>query len=149
MNQTPVSAQQYPGDAQRSLITLALVLATILTTVASTIANTVLPQIRAGTGASPTEISWVLTSFILAGVVVTPTIGWLEHRFGRRNLLLVALTGFTLASAACGFATNIYQMVLFRVLQGALGAMFIPVSQAVLLDINPPEKHGQAMAVWG
>jgi len=149
VTQKGASTSPYPSDAQRSLITLALILATILTTIASTIANTVLPQIRASTGASPVEISWVLTSFILAGVVVTPTIGWLEHRFGRRNLLLVSLTGFTLASAACGFATNIYQMVLFRILQGALGAMFIPVSQAVLLDINPPEKHGQAMSVWG
>lgn len=149
MTQTVASASQYPGDAQRTTITVALILATILTAVASTIANTVLPQIRASTGASQTEISWVLTSFILAGVVMTPAIGWLENRFGRRNLLLVSLTGFTLASAACGFATNIYQMVLFRALQGALGAMFVPMSQAILLDINPPEKHGQAMSVWG
>lgn len=149
MTQTVALAPQYPGEAQRTTITIALILATILTAVASTIANTVLPQIRASTGASQTEISWVLTSFILAGVVVTPAIGWLEQRFGRRNLLLFCLTGFTLASAACGFATNIYQMVLFRVLQGALGAMFVPMSQAILLDINPPEKHGQAMSVWG
>lgn len=149
VTQTAATASRYPSDAQRTTITVALILATILTTVASTIANTVLPQIRASTGASQTEISWVLTSFILAGVVMTPAIGWLEHRFGRRNLLLFSLTGFTLASAACGFATNIYQMVLFRVIQGALGAMFVPMSQAILLDINPPEKHGQAMSVWG
>jgi DHA2 family multidrug resistance protein len=149
VKQTVAIAQQYPGDAQRTVITVALILATILTSVASTIANTVLPQIRATTGASQTEISWVLTSFILAGVVMTPAIGWLEQRFGRRNVLLVSLAGFTLASAACGFVTNIYQLVLFRVLQGALGAMFIPMSQAILLDINPPDKHGQAMSVWG
>ncbi len=149
MTRSAAIAPRYPGDAQRTVITVALILATILTAVASTIANTVLPQIRASTGASQTEISWVLTSFILAGVVMTPAIGWLEQRFGRRTVLLVSLVGFTLASAACGFVTNIHQLVIFRALQGALGAMFIPMSQAILLDINPPEKHGQAMSIWG
>ena len=135
--------------AQRALITTALILATILSSVASTIANVVLPQIRASTGAAQDQVSWVLTSFILAGVLVTPAIGWLETRFGRRMVLLVAIVGYGVASVLCGFATDIYAMVAFRLMQGGFGAVFIPMSQAILLDINPPEKHGQAMSVWG
>lgn len=135
--------------AQRTLVTSAVILATVLSSIASTIANVVLPQIRASTGAAQDQVSWVLTSFILAGVLVTPTIGWLESRFGRRNLMLVAIVGYGAASILCGLATDIYAMVLFRLLQGAFGAIFIPMSQAILLDINPPSKHGQAMSIWG
>jgi DHA2 family multidrug resistance protein len=135
--------------AQRTLITSAVILATILSSIASTIANVVLPQIRASTGAAQDEVNWVLTSFILAGVLVTPAIGALEGRFGRRNLMLSAIVGYGVASLLCGLATNIYAMVGFRLLQGACGAIFIPLAQAILLDINPPEKHGQAMSVWG
>ncbi|HVY85145.1 MAG TPA: DHA2 family efflux MFS transporter permease subunit [Caulobacterales bacterium] len=135
--------------AQRTLITTALILATILSSVASTIANVVLPEIRASTGAAQDQVSWVLTSFILAGVLVTPAIGWLEGQVGRRTILLVAIVGYGIASSLCGLASDIYVLVLCRVVQGAFGAVFIPMSQAILLDINPPEKHGQAMSVWG
>lgn len=135
--------------AQRTLITTAVILATILSSVASTIANVVLPQIRASTGAAQDQVSWVLTAFILAGVLITPLIGALEGRFGRRNLMLAAIVGYGVASTLCGLASNIYAMVGFRVLQGAFGAIFIPVAQAILLDINPPHKHGQAMSIWG
>lgn len=137
------------GEAQRSAITFALILATVLSTVASTIANVVLPQIRASTGAAQDEISWVLTSFILAGAVVTSALGWLEQKFGRRFLLLVSIVGFTVTGVLCGLASGIVELVLFRLLQGAFGAVFIPMSQAILLDINPPHRHGQAMALWG
>lgn len=137
------------GEAQRNAITFALILATILSTVASTIANVVLPQIRASTGAAQDEITWVLTSFILAGAVVTPALGWLEQQFGRRRLLLVAIVGFTVSGMLCGIAGGIVELVLFRLMQGAFGAVFIPMSQAILLDINPPERHGRAMAIWG
>lgn len=135
--------------AQRTLITSAVILATILSSIASTIANVVLPQIRASTGAAQDQVSWVLTSFILAGVLITPLIGTLEGRFGRRTLMLGAIVGYGAASALCGLATNIYAMVAFRLMQGGFGAIFIPMAQAILLDINPPHKHGQAMSIWG
>jgi len=144
-----VSAESSIGDAQRGAITFALILATVLSTVASTIANVVLPQIRASTGAAQDEVSWVLTSFILAGAVVTPALGWLETKFGRRFLLLTSIVGFTVAGMLCGLASGIVELVLFRLLQGAFGAVFIPMSQAILLDINPAHRHGQAMALWG
>jgi DHA2 family multidrug resistance protein len=135
--------------AQRTLITAAVILATILSSIASTIANVILPQIRASTAAAQDQVSWVLTSYLLAGVLVTPAIGWLESRFGRRNLMLATIVGFGVASMLCGIASNIFAMVAFRVLQGGCGAIFIPMAQAILLDINPPHKHGQAMSIWG
>lgn len=140
---------EYPDPGRRALITVGLVLTTLMTAIDATIANTVLPQIRASVSASQDEILWVLTSFILASTVVTPAIGWLEVRFGRRHLLLFALVGFTAASALCGVANGIGEMVLYRVLQGATAAVFIPISQAILLDINPPEDHARAMSMWG
>src|SRR6201991_1622297 len=139
----------YPEPGRRALITAGLVLTTLMTAIDATIANTVLPQIRASVSASQDEILWVLTSFILAGTVVTPAIGWLEERFCRRNLLLVALVGFTTASVLCGIATGIVELVIYRVLQGAPAAVFIPLSQAILLDINPPKDHARAMSIWG
>ncbi|MEZ5938668.1 MAG: DHA2 family efflux MFS transporter permease subunit [Hyphomonadaceae bacterium] len=140
---------EYPEPGRRALITAGLVLTTLMTAIDGTIANTVLPQIRASVSASQDEILWVLTSFILASTVVTPAIGWLERYFGRRNLLLFALVGFTAASVLCGIATGIVELVVYRVLQGATAAVFIPLSQAILLDINPPEDHARAMSIWG
>ena len=139
----------YPEGGQRALITAGLILTTLMTSIDSTIANTVLPQIRASVSASQDEILWVLTSFILASTAVTPAIGWLERRFGRRHLLLFALTAFTVASMLCGVSQSIIQMVVFRILQGATAAIFVPMSQAILLDINPPEDHARAMSMWG
>ena len=144
---TPYGA--YPEPGRRALITLGVVLTTLMTSIDGTIANAVLPQIRSSVSASQDEILWMLTSFILASTLVTPAIGWLEQSFGRRNLLLCALVGFTVASVLCGIATSIVEMVIFRVLQGATAAVFIPLSQAILLDINPPKDHARAMSVWG
>ena len=140
---------EYPDKARRTLITVGLVLTTLMTSIDGTIANSVLPQIKSSVSASQDEILWVLTSFILAGTIVTPAIGWTERRFGRRLLLLTALVGFTVASVLCGIATGIIELVIYRVLQGATAAVFIPLSQAILLDINPPKDHARAMSVWG
>lgn len=139
----------YPEPGRRALITLGVVLTTLMTSIDGTIANTVLPQIRSSVSASQDEILWVLTSFILASTIVTPAIGWLERRFGRRNLLLGALVGFTVSSVLCGIATGIVELVAYRILQGATAAVFIPLSQAILLDINPPKDHARAMSLWG
>jgi len=80
---------------------------------------------------------------------MTPLSGWLADRIGRKKLFLISIGGFTVASMLCGIATSLPEIVMFRLMQGLFGAALIPLSQAVLLDINPPEKHGQAMAIWG
>jgi len=130
-------------------ITISIMLATVMNSLDTTIANVALPHMQASVSASPEQITWVLTSYIVSAAIMTPLSGWLADRIGRKRMFLISIGGFTLASMLCGAATSLPEIVLFRVLQGVFGAALIPLSQAVLLDINPPEKHGQAMAIWG
>jgi len=133
----------------RGLITLSIMLATIMQVLDTTIANVALPTMTGDLGASQDTITWVLTSYIVAAAIMTPVTGWLSDRIGRRELFLVTIVGFTVSSMACGLAWNLESMVLFRVTQGLFGAAIVPLSQTFLLDINPKERHGSAMAMWG
>ncbi|HYM73654.1 MAG TPA: DHA2 family efflux MFS transporter permease subunit [Stellaceae bacterium] len=124
-------------------------LANIMQGVDNTIANVALPHIQGSLSASQDQIAWVLTSYIVAAAIMMPLTGWLAGRLGIKYVFLVCVGGFTIASALCGMAGSLEQLVLFRGLQGVCGAGLIPLSQATLLQINPPERHGQAMAVYG
>ncbi len=130
-------------------ITISIMLATVMNSLDTTIANVALPHIQGSVSASADEITWVLTSYIVAAAIMTPLSGWLSDRLGRKRIFLISIGGFTAASMLCGIANSLPEIVVFRLLQGMFGAALIPLSQAVLLDINPPEKHGQAMAIWG
>ena len=123
--------------------------ATFIVVLDTTIANVALPHMQAALGASPDTISWVLTSYILASAVALPLTGWLSAKFGRRMLFTVAVAGFTISSALCGIATSLTAMVAARLIQGLCGSVLVPMSQAIMYDINPPEKHVQAMTLWG
>ena len=114
-----------------------------------TIANVALPHMRTSLGASMESISWVLTSFIIAGVLVLPLTGWLADRLGSRNLFIGATAAFVLSSMLCGTATSLTQMVVFRAIQGMASAFIGPLSQTVMFDVNPPSKQAQAMSIWG
>ena len=138
-----------PPVANRSAITLSIMLATIMQGVDNTIANVALPHIQGSLSAAQDQIAWVLTSYIVSAAIATPLSGWLAGRYGRKLVFLSSVAGFTAASALCGLADSLSQIVLFRLLQGVCGAALVPLSQSVLLDINPPHKHGSAMAVWG
>ena len=133
----------------RGLITVSIMLATIMQVLDTTIANVALPTMTGDLGASQDTINWVLTSYIVAAAIMTPVTGWLSDRLGRRELFLTAIVGFTVTSMLCGLSWSLESMVLFRVLQGLFGAAIVPLSQTFLLDINPKENHGQAMAMWG
>lgn len=124
-------------------------LGTIMQVVDTTIANVALPHMQGSLSATQDQIAWVLTSYIVASAIMTLPSGWLAMRFGAKNVYLASVFVFTLSSVLCGIATSIEQMVAFRILQGLSGASLIPISQATLLDINPREKHGSAMAIWG
>jgi DHA2 family multidrug resistance protein len=137
------------GDANRTLITGSIMLATVMNSLDTTIANVALPHIQGSVSASSDQITWVLTSYIVAAAIMTPMTGWLAGRFGRKQVFMVSIAGFTLASALCGAAQSLDQIVGFRLLQGAFGAALVPLSQAVLLDVYPPEEQGPAMAIWG
>ncbi|MES2103355.1 MAG: DHA2 family efflux MFS transporter permease subunit [Pseudomonadota bacterium] len=133
----------------RTMITISIMLATIIQALDGTIANVALPHMQGSLSASQDQITWVLTSFIVAAAITTPLTGWLCDRFGQKNIFLVSVSGFVLASVLCGVSMSLAQIVGARLLQGVFGAALVPLSQAVLLDINPREKHGSAMAVWG
>jgi len=124
-------------------------LANIMQGVDNTIANVALPHIQGSLSASQDQIAWVLTSYIVAAAITMPLTGWMAGRLGIKYVFLFSVGGFTLASALCGAAASLEQLVLYRALQGICGAGLIPLSQAVLLQINPPERHGKAMAVYG
>lgn len=143
MSQPPISA------VQRGLITASVLIATVMQTLDTTIANVALPHIQGSLSAAQDQITWVLTSYIVAAAVMMPLTGWLAGRFGRKRVFLMSVVGFTIASALCGVADALVEIVIFRLLQGICGAALLPLSQSVLLDINPPEKHGTAMAIWG
>jgi DHA2 family multidrug resistance protein len=133
----------------RALITLCTMAATLMQALDSTIANVALPYMQGSLSASSDQITWVLTSYVIAAAIMTAPVGWLATRFGRKNLFIVCLAGFTLASMLCGAAQTLEEMVLFRLLQGVFGAALVPLSQATLLDIYPMERRAQAMAIWG
>lgn len=115
----------------------------------TTIANVALPYMEGSLSASRDQITWVLTSYIIAAAIMTAPVGWLAARFGKKNFLITSIAGFTIASMLCGAAQNLEQMVLFRVIQGVFGAALGPLSQAVMLDMYPPAQRGRVMAIWG
>ncbi len=131
------------------MITVSIMLATVIQAIDGTIANVALPHMQGNLSASQDQITWVLTSYIVAAGIATPLTGWLTDRFGLKQIFLFSISGFTIASVLCGVAGSLGEIVLARLIQGLCGAALVPLSQAVLLDINPPEKHGSAMAVWG
>ncbi|HET7836757.1 MAG TPA: DHA2 family efflux MFS transporter permease subunit, partial [Variovorax sp.] len=137
------------GVAHRGLITVSIMLATIMQALDTTIANVALPHMQGSLQASQDQITWVLTSYIVASAIALPLTGWLCGHWGRRKVFMVSVIGFTIASALCGLANSLVEIVAARLLQGVFGAALVPLSQAVLLDINPREKVGQAMAIWG
>ena len=141
-------ARRDEGAPNKWAITISIMLATVMNSLDTTIANVALPHIQGSVSASQDQITWVLTSYIVAATIMTPMTGWLSGRIGRKQLLLISIAGFTVASALCGMAQSLAQIVGFRLLQGLFGAALIPLSQAVLLDIWPKEQHGQAMAIW-
>jgi len=133
----------------RALITACAMIATLMQALDSTIANVALPYMQGSLSATLDQITWVLTSYIVAAAIFTAPVGWLAARFGRKNFFILCLIGFTAASMLCGIAQTLPQMVIFRLLQGMFGAALVPLSQAVMLDIYPPAQRGSAMAIWG
>ncbi|MDR3535563.1 MAG: DHA2 family efflux MFS transporter permease subunit [Acetobacteraceae bacterium] len=133
----------------RALITVCAMVATLMQALDSTIANVALPYMQGSLSASSDQITWVLTSYITAAAIMTAPVGWLAMRFGLKRLFLISLVGFTVTSMLCGIAGSLGEMVVFRLLQGLFGAALVPLSQSTMLNIYPPEKRGQAMAIWG
>ncbi len=123
--------------------------ATLMQILDSTIANVALPYMQGSLSTTMSQITWVLTSYVIVSAIMTAPVGWLAQRFGRKRLFVASLIGFTAASMLCGAAQSLEQMVIFRILQGICGAALVPLSQATMLDIWPFEQRAQAMAIFG
>jgi MFS transporter, DHA2 family, multidrug resistance protein len=143
------AADDQPSGSYRAIVSACTVLATLMQALDTTIANVALPYMQGSFAAAPDQITWVLTSYIVAAAIMTAPVGWLSARFGRKTLFIACLAGFTFASVLCGLAKSLDQMVMFRLLQGAFGAGLVPLSQATMLDLYPLEQRGSAMALWG
>lgn len=131
------------------LLTVAVMLVTITQLLDVTIANVALPHMQSSLDATFDTVSWILTSYIIAGVLFTPIVGWLTDMVGSRIVYIGSVGGFLLASMLCGMATSLPEMVVFRALQGICAAFIGPIAQTILLDINPPSKHSSALSAWG
>ena len=145
---TALSTAESANASNRTIITICVMAATLMQTLDTTIVNVAMPYIQGSLAASPDQITWVLTAYIVAAAIMTPPIGWLSARFGRKNLFLASLAGFTVSSMLCGTAESLPEIVLFRMVQGLFGASLAPLSQTTMLDIFPAEQRGQAMAIW-
>lgn len=137
------------NDAPIGLITITVMLGLIMAIIDTTIVNVALDTIGGNLGASVDEVSWVATGYILANVIVMPLNGWLTAFLGRKRFYATSLAVFTISSFLCGTATNITQLVIYRVIQGLGGGALQPTAQAIMFETYPPERRGNAMAIFG
>jgi DHA2 family multidrug resistance protein len=150
------SSQGSPGlsspdrsASQKWLVAIAVMLGATLEVLDTSIVNVSLPHMQGSFSASRDEVTWILTSYLVANGIMIPLTGWISARFGRKRYFLFSVVLFVIASGLCGAATSLTQIVIFRLLQGAAGAAMIPSSQAIMMETFPPEEQGLAMSVWG
>jgi MFS transporter, DHA2 family, multidrug resistance protein len=139
----------HPAPSHKWLIALAVMLGTTLEVLDTSIVNVALPHMQGAFSAGVDEIAWVLTSYLVANGIMIPMTAWISSRFGRKRYFLTSVFAFVAASALCGAAQSLHQMITFRLIQGAAGAAMIPSSQAILMETFPPEEQQMAMALWG
>lgn len=137
------------GAEHPYLISASVVLASLLYSIDWTIAVVALPHMQGAFSATQDQISWVITSYIVASAIMIPMAGWLSNRFGRKRIYVLAVAGFTLSSIVCGSVSTLTFEVIARVAQGMCGAFLVPLSLAIMLDAFPEEEHPKAMAIWG
>jgi MFS transporter, DHA2 family, multidrug resistance protein len=130
------------------LIAVSVMFATFMEVLDTTVVNVSLPHIAGSLSVTIDEATWALTSYLVANAIILPMTGWLASVFGRKNLLMLSVVGFTASSFLCGLAPTLGTLILFRVLQGATGGALQPLSQAVLLEAFPPQDRGKAMGFW-
>ena len=146
----PASAtQQNPAHINPWIIAIAVMLSTFMEVLDTTVVNVSLPHIAGSLSATVDEATWTLTSYLVANAIILPLTGWLSNFFGRKRMLMLSVTGFTIASFMCGLAPSLPFLVVCRVIQGACGGGLQPISQAVLLESFPPQDRGKAMGFWG
>jgi len=145
----PAPREEWRPSVNPWIVAASVMLATFMEVLDTSVANVALPHISGNLSATTDESTWVLTSYLVSNAIVLPATNWLSRYFGRKRFLIACIVIFTLASALCGAATSLSMLIFARVLQGAGGGALQPIAQSVLLESFPPEKRGQAMAVYG
>src|SRR5580700_1889003 len=148
MTAPPAPDAAWRPKANPWLIAVSVMVATFMEVLDTSVANVSLPHIAGNLSATPAEATWVLTSYLVSNAVVLPATGWCARYFGRRRFLIFCIGLFTAASICCGMASSLGFLILARTLQGVGGGALQPISQAILLESFPPQKRGQAMAVF-
>ncbi len=144
------AAHRHAGEAAlKWIVAASVILCTILEVLDSSIVNVALPHMQGSFSATVDEITWVVTTYLVAAGIMIPTTGWIAGQFGRKRYFLISIATFVASSAMCGAAQSLNQMVAFRFLQGIAGAALQPLSQAILMETFPPNEQTLAMAVWG
>ncbi len=137
------------GTIPRGLILLAVSMCTMLYAITMTIVNVVLPQLQGALSATPEQVSWVVTLNVIATAVVTPATGWMAARWGYRNVIIWSIVGFSISSLLCALADSLVPLLIYRVGQGAFGAPLVPLSQAIIVAVYPPERRAFAQGIFG
>src|ERR1700719_2005443 len=126
-------APPHPQATHKWLVAIAVMLGTTLEVLDTSIINVALPHMQGTFSASVDEIAWVLTSYLVANGVMIPMTGWISSRFGRKRYFMISVSVFVVASAMCGAAGSLDQMVVFRLIQGAAGAAMVAAAPALLM----------------
>src|SRR5689334_19732531 len=135
--------------ARKWIITITVVLATLIELIDTSIVNVALPQMMGNLSATLDEVAWVVTAYVVANVLVVPMSAFFSRVFGRRNYFTGSIVLFTVASFFCGHATNIWELVFFRFVQGLGGGALFATSQSILIETFPPEELGLANGLFG
>ena len=135
--------------SKRVIITITAILCALLEIVDTTIVNVALNDMRGSLGATLNDVAWVITAYAIANVIVIPMTSWLSKQFGRRNYFAASIIIFTVASFLCGNASNIWELVAFRFIQGLGGGALLVTSQTIITESYPIEKRGMAQAIYG
>src|SRR6476661_11251664 len=135
--------------SRRVIVTVTAIICALLEIVDSTIVNVALNDMRGNLGATMSEVGWVVTAYAIGNVIIVPMTSWLSQQFGRRNYFAASIIVFTICSFLCGNANGIWELVLFRFLQGLGGGALLVTSQTIITESYPPEKRGMAQAIYG
>ena len=135
-------------STERLIITVPVLAASLLHSINMSSAYVALPQMQGNLSATPDQIGWVITAFVVATAIGTILTGWFSQRFGRKVVFLGSIAGFTITSLMCAFADGRTELVVYRAMQGFISAPLLPVAQSIMLDTYPRERHGFAMSIW-
>jgi len=138
-----------PQVVNKWAVAVAVAIGALLEIIDTSIVNVAITEMQAALGATLAQVSWVVSSYGIANVIILPLSAWLGDRFGKKNYFIFSLVGFTLASALCGMSTTLPMLVVARVLQGLTGGGLLAKAQSILFETFPREEQAMAQGFFG